>query len=198
MSQCLKKLNEKLNFDGIIFCQASLFKIRSAGEGVILLSIFRFCLNFSRSTFAVSIIDLSEMTENVETEVALPVEMADTETQLLDNLLRCSYTEMKFDIIRKRKRNIENELANLKKVQYFSQESNRPPCGGLLSWNFLHWVHRITFDGPVTESMIRGEGEFYLDKSDMKAIAKSQREFDEKRWESTQHIMTEEEILICF
>ncbi len=57
------------------------------------------------------------MTENVETEVALPVEMADTETQLLDNLLRSSY------IIRKRKRNIENELANLKKVQYFSQES---------------------------------------------------------------------------
>jgi len=49
------------------------------------------------------------MTENVETEVALPVEMADTETQLLDNLLRCSYTEMKFDIIRKRKRNIENK-----------------------------------------------------------------------------------------
>ena len=137
------------------------------------------------------------MTENVETEVALPVEMADTETQLLDNLLRCSYTEMKFDIIRKRKRNIENELANLKKVQYFSQESNRPPCGGLLSWNFLHWVHRITFDGPVRESMIRGEGEFYLDKNDMKAMAKSQREFDEKKWESTQHIMTEEEILIC-
>jgi hypothetical protein len=45
--------------------------------------------------------------------------------------------------------------------------------------------------------MIRGEGEFYLDKSDMIAIAKSQKEFDEKRWESTQHIMTEEEILIC-
>ncbi len=36
------------------------------------------------------------MTENVETEVTLPVEMADTETQLLDNLLRSSYTEMKF------------------------------------------------------------------------------------------------------
>jgi hypothetical protein len=53
MSQCLKKLNEKLNFDGIIFCQASLFKIRSAGERVILLSIFRFCLNFSRITLAV-------------------------------------------------------------------------------------------------------------------------------------------------
>ena len=63
------------------------------------------------------------MTENVETEVTLPVEMADTETQLLDNLLRSINTEMKFDIIRKRKRNIENELANLKKVLYFSQES---------------------------------------------------------------------------
>ena len=61
------------------------------------------------------------MTENVETEVTLPVEMADTETQLLDNLLRSIYTEMKFDIIRKRKRNIENELANLKKVQYFKE-----------------------------------------------------------------------------
>ena len=104
MSQCLKKLNEKLNLQRFFYSKASLLKIRSAGEGVILLSIFRFCLNFSRSTFAVSIIDLSEMTENVETEVALPVEMADTETQLLDNLLRCSYTEMKFDIIRKRKR----------------------------------------------------------------------------------------------
>ena len=31
----------------------------------------------------------------------------------------------------------------------------------------------------------------------MKAIAKSQREFDEQRWESTQHLMTEEEILTC-
>ncbi len=44
------------------------------------------------------------MTENVETEVTLPVEIADTETQLLDNLLRCSYKEMKFEIIRNRKR----------------------------------------------------------------------------------------------
>jgi hypothetical protein len=145
------------------------------------------------------------MTENVETEVALPVEMADTETQLLDNLLRCSYTEMKVDIIRKRKRNIENDSANLKKVQYFRQESNRPPCSGLLSWNFLHWVDRITLDGPVSESMIEGNfindgharGEFYLSNYKIKAIAKSQREFDEQRWESTQHIMTEEEILIC-
>ena len=193
----MKKLNEKLNFDGIFFCQASLFKIRSAGERVILLSIFRFCLNLSRSTLAVSIVDLSEMTENVETEVTLPIEMADTETQLLDHLLRCSYTETKFEIIRKRKRNIENELANLKKVQYFSQESNRPPCSKLLSWNFLQWVDRITFDGPISESMIRAEGKFYLDNSDMKDIAKSQKEFDEKRWEFTQHIMTEEEILIC-
>jgi len=145
------------------------------------------------------------MTENVETEVALPVEMADTETQLLDNLLRCSYTEMKFDIIRKRKRNIENELANLKKVQYFSQESNRPPCNRFLSWSFIEWVYRITYYGPVSESMIEGNfindgparGEFYLSNYKMKAIAKSQREFDEQRWESTQHIMTEEEILIC-
>jgi hypothetical protein len=31
----------------------------------------------------------------------------------------------------------------------------------------------------------------------MEAIAKSQKEFDEQRWESAQHIMTEEEILIC-
>ena len=137
------------------------------------------------------------MTEDVETEVTLPIEMADTETQLLDRFLSCSYTEMKFEIIRKRKRNIENELANLKKVQYFSQESNRPPCSRLLSRDFVQWVDRITFDRPVRESMIRAEGEFYLDKSDMKAIAKSQREFDEKRWESMQHIMTEEEILIC-
>ena len=137
------------------------------------------------------------MTENVETEVTLPIEMADTETQLLDHLLRCSYTETKFEIIRKRKRNIENELANLKKVQYFSQESNRPPCSKLLSWNFLRWVDRITFDGPISESMIRAEGKFYLDNSDMKDIAKSQKEFDEKRWEFTRHIMTEEEILIC-
>ena len=73
-----------------------------------------------RSTFAVSIVDLSEMTENGETEVTLPVEIADTEIQLL--------TETQFEIIRKRKRNIENELAHLKKVQYFGQESNRPPC----------------------------------------------------------------------
>jgi hypothetical protein len=55
------------------------------------------------------------MTENVETKVTLPVEIADTETQLLDNLLTCSYKEMKFEIIRKRKRNIENALADLKK-----------------------------------------------------------------------------------
>ena len=96
------------------------------------------------------------MTENVETEVTLPVEMADTETQLLDNLLRSIYTEMKFDIIRKRKRNIENELANLKKVQYFSQESNRPPCNRFLSWSFIEWVYRITYYGPVSESMIEG------------------------------------------
>jgi hypothetical protein len=34
------------------------------------------------------------MTENVETEVTLPVEMADTETQLLDNLLKSIYTEI--------------------------------------------------------------------------------------------------------
>jgi len=74
------------------------------------------------------------MTENVETDVTLPVEMADTETQLLDNLLRCSYKEMKFKIIRNRKRNIENDLADLKKVQYFSQESLRPPCNRFLSW----------------------------------------------------------------
>ena len=45
--------------------------------------------------------------------------------------------------------------------------------------------------------MIRAEGKFYLDNSDMKDIAKSQKEFDEKRWEFTRHIMTEEEILIC-
>ncbi len=106
--------------------------------------LFRFCLNFSRSTFAVSIIDLSEMTENVETEVTLPVEMADTETQILDNLLTCSYKEMKFEIIRKRKRNIENALADLKKVEYFSQESNRPPCNRFLSWSFIQWVYSIT------------------------------------------------------
>ena len=43
------------------------------------------------------------------------LEMANTETQLLDNLLRCSYKEMKFEIIRNRKRNIENDLADLKK-----------------------------------------------------------------------------------
>jgi hypothetical protein len=103
------------------------------------------------------------MTGNVDTEGTLPVEMADTETQLLDNLLRCSNTEMNFEITRKRKRNIENELANLKKVQYFSQESNRPLCSGLLSWDFLHWVDRIAFDGPVRKSMIRAEGEIYLD-----------------------------------
>jgi hypothetical protein len=36
-----------------------------------------------------------------------------------------------------------------------------------------------------------------MSKSDMEAIAKSQREFDEQRRESTQHIMTEEEILLC-
>ncbi len=62
------------------------------------------------------IIDLSEMTENIETKVTLPVEMADTETQLLDKLLRCSYKEMKFEIIRNWKRNIENDWADLKKV----------------------------------------------------------------------------------
>jgi hypothetical protein len=55
----------------------------------------------------------------------------------------------------------------------------------------------MTYDGPVGESMISAKGGFYLSKSDMEAIAKSQREFDEQRWESTQHIMTEEEILIC-
>ena len=144
------------------------------------------------------------MTEIVETEVTLPVEMADTETQLLDNLLRCSYKEMKFEIIRNRNRNIENDLADLKKVQYFCQESNRPPCSRFISWSFIEWVYSIIFDGPVSESMIEGNfindgpvrGEFYLSNYDMKAIAKSQREFDEQRWESTQHIMTAEEILI--
>jgi hypothetical protein len=114
-----------------------------------------------------------KMTENVETEVTLPVEMADTETQLLDNLLRCSYKEMKFEIIRKRKRNFENDLADLKKVQYFSQESNRPPCNRFLSWSFIQWVYSITYYGPVSESMIEGNfindgparGEFYLYES---------------------------------
>jgi hypothetical protein len=68
------------------------------------------------------------MTENVETEVTLPVEMADTETQLLDNLLKSIYTEMKFDIIRKSKRNIENEAHYFKahniKAHIFSQLDN--------------------------------------------------------------------------
>jgi hypothetical protein len=89
------------------------------------------------------------MTENVETEVTLPVEMADTETQLLDNLLRCSYKEMKFEIIKNRKRNIENNLADLKKVQYFSQESNRPPCNRFLSLIYFLLdlgIVRIVFD----------------------------------------------------
>jgi hypothetical protein len=74
--------------------------------------------------FAVSIVDLSEMTENGETEVTLPVEMADTEMHLLNNFIKRSAF---FEIIKKRKSNIENELADLKKVQYLSQESNRPP-----------------------------------------------------------------------
>ena len=130
------------------------------------------------------------MTENVETEVTLPVEIADTEMQLLDQ----------FEIIRKRKRSIENQLADLKKVQYYSQESNRPPCGDYLSWAFMQWVYRKTYNGPVTESMIKAEGFWglHLDTCTMRTIAESQRGFDEQRLESTQHIMTEEEILICF
>jgi hypothetical protein len=91
---------------------------------------------------------------------------------------------MKFEIIRNRKRKIENDLADFKKVQYFSQESNRPPCNRFLSRSFIQWVYSITYYGPVSESMIEGNfindgparGEFYLSNYDLKAIAKSQRE----------------------
>ena len=55
---------------------------------------------------------------------------------------------------------------------------------------YILWTRKRINEEKGNFTLIRGEGEFYLDKSDMKAIAKSQREFDEKRWESTQHIMT--------
>jgi hypothetical protein len=90
------------------------------------------------------------MTENGETEVTLAVDMADTEIQLLDNFI-------------KRSAFVENELADLKKVQYLSQERNRSPFI-FLSWGFIEWVYRITYDRPVRESMIKAEGDFIYPK----------------------------------
>ena len=52
------------------------------------------------------------MIEKGETKVTLPSEMADTKMQLIDIIKRFAF----FEIIRKRKRNIEKEFASLQKA----------------------------------------------------------------------------------
>ena len=100
-------------FITVFYSEASLLKIRSTGDRVIFSSISRFCLNCTRSTFVVSTVDLSEMIEKGETKITLPIEMADTEMHLIDCIIKRSAF---FEIIRKRKKNIEKEFACLQKA----------------------------------------------------------------------------------
>lgn len=98
--------------------------------------------------------------------------------------------------IRKRKRNVDKQIADLKNVQFFSRDSNRPP-NVLSSWKFIQWVYRKTYYGPVEQSLFLLIGDLYFSESAMKDIAKRQRDFDEQRWKYTQHLMTVDDSLIC-
>jgi hypothetical protein len=53
------------------------------------------------------------MIEKGETKITLPIEMADTEMHLIDCIIKRSAF---FEIIRKRKKNIEKEFACLQKA----------------------------------------------------------------------------------